>query len=42
MTKERRNSRKGKKKAAVTMKEKKAAQKFKRDSKDATVFDMMQ
>jgi hypothetical protein len=42
MTKERRNSREGKKKAAMTMKEKKAAKKSKRDSKNATVFDKMQ
>ena len=40
MTKERRNSREGKKKAAMTMKEKKAAKKSKRDSKyDATIFE---
>ena len=42
MTKERRNSREGKKKTAMTMKEKKAAKKAKRDSKYATIFDKKQ
>ena len=42
MTKERRNSREGKKKAAMTKKEKKAAKKSKRDSKVATIFVKMQ
>ncbi len=42
MSKERKNSREGKKKAAMTMKEKKAAKKSKRNSKDAIDFDKMQ
>ena len=42
MTKERRNSREGKKKAAMTMKEKKDAKKSKRDAKYTTIFDRKQ
>jgi hypothetical protein len=42
MTKERKNKRQGKKKPAMTLKEKKAAKKSKRDSKYATIFDKKQ
>jgi hypothetical protein len=39
MSKERKSNREGKKKAAMTMKEKKAAKKSKKDLKDSSIFD---
>jgi hypothetical protein len=39
MTKERKSNREGKKKPAMTPKEKKAAKRTKKDSKDSFVFD---
>ena len=39
MSKEQKSNREGKKKPAMTMKEKKAAKKSKRDSKDSLIFD---
>ena len=42
MSKERRSNREGKKKAAMTMKEKKAQKKSKKDAKYTTIFDKKQ
>jgi hypothetical protein len=39
MTKERKSNREGKKKAVLTLKEKKAAKRPKKDSKDSKVFN---
>ena len=39
MSKERKSNREGKKKAAMTLKEKKAAKRSKKESKDLFVFD---
>jgi hypothetical protein len=42
MTKERKSNREGKKKPAMTMKEKKAAKKSKKALKDSLIFDKTQ
>jgi hypothetical protein len=39
MSKERKSNKEGKKKPAMTMKEKKAAKKTKRASRDSSIFD---
>ena len=39
MTKERKSNREGKKKPAMSMKEKKAAKKARKDSRDSSIFE---